>query len=129
MSIARILTLAAALAALGTEAAAQTPAATDPPAAIPGMLPGGAVQPVHDQEIFAHLFFNELEGRFIGSNSEFRWEGQGWLGTDYDKLWIKSEGTLLANGTLDDGQHQFLYSRAITTTRLQCSIRGCGCAG
>jgi copper resistance protein B len=37
------------------------------------------------------------------------------VGTDYDKLWIKSEGTLQGNGTLDDGQQQFLYSRAITT--------------
>jgi copper resistance protein B len=115
MSTSRILALAAALAALGSAAAAQTPAATDQPAAMPGMLPGGAVQPVMDREIFAHLFFSELEGRFNGSSSEFRWEGQGWVGTDYDKLWIKSEGTLQGNGTLDDGQHQFLYSRAITT--------------
>jgi copper resistance protein B len=37
------------------------------------------------------------------------------VGTDLNKLWIKSEGTLQGNGTLDDGQHQFLYSRAITT--------------
>jgi copper resistance protein B len=115
MSTARILTLAAALAGLATAAVAQTPAATDQPAAMPGMLPGGAVQPVHDQEIFAHGMFSQLEGRTNGTNTEFRWEGQGWAGTDYDKVWIKSEGTLQGNGTLDDGQHQFLYSRAITT--------------
>jgi copper resistance protein B len=73
------------------------------------------VQPVMDRGIFAHAIFNELEGRFNGSNTEFRWEGQGWVGTDYDKLWIKSEGTLQSNGTLDDGQQQFLYGRAVTT--------------
>jgi copper resistance protein B len=110
---ARILPLAAALVAVATAAVAQTPPATDQPA--PGMELGGAVQPVMDREILAHLLFNELEGRFNGSNTQFRWEGQGWVGTDYDKLWIKSEGTLLANGAVDDGQHQFLYSRAITT--------------
>jgi len=115
MSTARIVTLAAALAGLATAAAAQTPTATDEPAAIPGMAPGGAVQPVHDQEIFAHGMFSQLEGRTNSTNTEFRWEGQGWAGTDYDKLWVKSEGTLQDNGTLDDGQHQFLYSRAITT--------------
>jgi copper resistance protein B len=115
MSTARILTLAAVLAGLATAAAAQTPAATDRPAALPGMSPGDAVQPVHDQEIFAHGMFSQLEGRWNGSNTQFRWEGQGWVGTDIDKLWIKSEGTLLSNGTLDDGQHQFLYSRAVTT--------------
>jgi copper resistance protein B len=110
---ARILPLAAALVAVATAAVAQTPPATDQPA--PGMELGGAVQPVIDREILAHLLFNELEGRFNGSNTEFRWEGQGWVGTDYDKLWIKSEGTLQGNGTVDDGQQQFLYSRAITT--------------
>jgi copper resistance protein B len=115
MSTPRIL-LAAALAGLATTAAAQTPAAIDQPSAMPGITPAdGGVQPVHDQEIFAHGMFSQLEGRWNGSNTQFRWEGQGWVGTDLDKLWIKSEGTLLSNGTLDDGQHQFLYSRAITT--------------
>jgi copper resistance protein B len=115
MSTSRILTLAAALIAFATGAAAQTPAATDHPAAMPGLQPGGAVQPVQDQEIFAHVIFSQLEGRTSGTDNEFRWEGQGWVGTDFDKLWIKSEGTLQGNGTLDDGQHQFLYDRAITT--------------
>ena len=68
-----------------------------------------------DRPILAHVIFNQLEGRWNGTNSEFKWDGQGWVGTDYDKLWIKSEGTLQSNGTLDDGQQQFLYSRAITT--------------
>jgi copper resistance protein B len=62
-------------------AAAQTPPATKEQPA-PGMEPGGGVQPVMDREILAHLLFNELEGRFNGSNTEFRWEGQGWVGTD-----------------------------------------------
>jgi copper resistance protein B len=115
MSTARILTLAAVLAGLATAAAAQTPAATNQPAAMPDMRPDGAVQPVHDQEIFAHGIFSQLEGRTSGTDTEFRWEGQGWVGTDYNKLWIKSEGTLQGNGTLEDGQQQFLYSRAITT--------------
>src|SRR5207302_3513959 len=115
MSTSRILTLATALIAFATGAAAQTPEVADRPATMPGVQPGGAVQPVRDTDIIAHAIFSQLEGRFNGSNTEFRWEGQGWVGTDYDKLWIKSEGTLQSNGTLDDGQHQFLYSRAITT--------------
>jgi copper resistance protein B len=115
MSTARILTLTAALVAFASAAAAQSPLTNDEPAAMPGTKTGGAMQPVMDQEIFAHVLFNELEGRLNGTNSEFRWEGQGWAGTDYDKLWIKSEGTLQGNGNLDDGQHQFLYDRAITT--------------
>jgi copper resistance protein B len=96
---------------LGNAAAAQVPTASVQPT-VPGEREFG--RPVMDREIFAHVIFNELEGRWNGSNTEFRWEGQGWVGTDYDKLWIKSEGTL-SNGALEDGQHQFLYSRAITT--------------
>jgi copper resistance protein B len=114
MSIFRTLTFAAAFIVFATVAAAQTPPTNNEPPSVLGMNAGGAVQPVHDQEILAHAIFSQLEGRSNGTNTEFRWEGQGWVGTDYDKLWIKSEGTL-SNGALDDGQQQFLYSRALTT--------------
>jgi copper resistance protein B len=110
MSAYRIILSAAALVAFASAAAAQTTAAKDEP-----ILRMEPVQPVMDQGIFAHAIFNQLEGRFNGSNTEFRWDGQGWVGTDYDKLWIKSEGTLQGSGTLDDGQQQFLYSRAVTS--------------
>jgi len=109
MNAFRICWLAAALVFAAMAAVAQTPAVQS----VPGLEPG-AMQPVMDQGIYAHAIFNQLEARWNGSNAEFRWEGQGWLGTDYDKLWIKSEGTV-SQGAVDDGQDQFLYSRAITT--------------
>ena len=108
MSASRITPLATAIVSFATAAAAEMPAKDQPE-------PAMEMQPVMDRPILAHLIFNQLEGRFNGSNPEFRWDGQGWVGTDYDKLWIKSEGTLQSNGTLDDGQQQFLYARAITT--------------
>jgi copper resistance protein B len=108
---ARIILIAAALFAFAAPAAAETAAPNAEPS--PSMEPG-PMQPVIDQAIFAHAIFNQLEGRWNGSNPEFRWDGQGWIGTDYDKLWIKSEGTL-SKGAVDDGQQQFLYSRAVTT--------------
>ena len=110
MSTSRTPALAAVFVALTIAAAAQTSAAEDE--RTPGME---LIQPVMDRPILAHVIFNQLEGRWNGTNSEFKWDGQGWVGTDYDKLWIKSEGTLQGNGTLDDGQHQFLDDRAITT--------------
>ncbi len=109
MSALRKRTLASALAVLATPAAAQMPAMEMPP--------------VMDTGIVAHAVLDQLEGRFNGGNTEFRWDGQGWLGTDYDKLWIKSEGAY-ANGALEDGQHQLLYSRAVTTYfDLQAGLR------
>jgi len=108
---ARIIRIAAILCACATPSLAETLAANAAPTL--GMEPG-EMQPVMDQAIFAHAIFNQLEGRWNGSNTQFRWDGQGWIGTDYDKLWVKSEGTL-SKGALDDGQQQFLYSRAVTT--------------
>ena len=108
---ARIIRIAAILCACATPALAETLAANAAPTL--GMEPG-EMQPVMDQAIFAHAIFNQLEGRWNDSNTQFRLDGQGWIGTDYDKLWVKSEGTL-SKGALDDGQQQFLYSRAVTT--------------
>ena len=107
---ARII-LAAVLFAFAAPAVAETPGANIEPTLA---IEPGAIQPVMDQGIFAHAIFNQLEGRWNGSNTQFRWDGQGWIGTDFDKLWVKSEGTL-SKGALDDGQQQFLYSRAVTT--------------
>ena len=111
MSASRIIPFAALLVALAVPATAQTPAVSTEPAP---RMEAGAMPPVMDQGIFAHAVFNQLEGRWNGSNTEFRWQGQGWAGTDYDKLWIKSEGTV-SQGAVDDGQQQFLYSRAISS--------------
>ena len=74
---ARII-LAATLFTFAAPALAETPAAT----AEPTWHGTGAMQPVMDQGIFAHVIFNQLEGRWNGSNPEFRWDGQGWIGTD-----------------------------------------------
>ena len=115
MSALRIFSLSAAFFVLAGAAAAQPPAAPDQSQLIPGLEYMGTVQPVEDRRVFAHVIFNQLEGRFNGSNPEFRWDGQGWVGTDYNKLWIKSEGTLQSTGTLEDGRDEFLYDRAIST--------------
>lgn len=61
--------------------------------------------------IFAHALFDQAEGRL---GDRFRWDGQGWVGGDYDKLWVKTEG-LVDRGRIEEGQHEVLYDRAITT--------------
>lgn len=81
------------------------------PAAADDAAPFGP--PVMDQHIFYHLMLNQLEGRF-GETSSFRWSGEAWLGTDEHRLWLRSEGTL-ADGRVDDGQHELLYARPIST--------------
>jgi len=84
------------------------------------LLPADQAQPhtmpkMLDQSIFAHLLFDQLEGRFgFNQGNTFRWEAQGWLGTDENRIWLLSEGRYSDN-QLDDGIQQLFYGRAITT--------------
>ena len=69
--------------------------------------------PIQDQRIYWHGLFDQFEAR-IGTENSFRWDGEGWVGTDTNRLWLKSEGTV-TNGTVGDGSHQALYDRPLTT--------------
>jgi len=74
-------------------------------------------------QIYAHALLDQFEGRF-GANANFRWDGQGWIGGDYDKLWVKSEGFVESDGRVADGDHELLYDRAISTYfDLQAGLR------
>ena len=107
-----LVCVAGALVGLATVASAQVPAAPDQTA------PVGTHefdQPVMDRMIFVHGILDQFEGRTDGRTPELRWSGQGWIGTDYDKFWIKTEGFRRTDGKVEDGRHEFLYSRAIST--------------
>ena len=111
----RALYLIALSTTFGTLAThAQTPPAATPDAsqAVPLNWP----PPVHDNEVFEYLNFNQLEGRITGPQSTFRWDGEGWIGTNKNKLWLKSEGDV-SNGTMSDGDHEALYDRPIPHLR------------
>lgn len=84
----------------------------------------GGKPPVDDDPIFFHGILDQAEGRFNGRNIDGRWEGQGWAGTDYNKIWLKSEGVVSRNGKLEDGQNQILYDRSISSYfDLQAGVR------
>lgn len=81
--------------------------------------------PVMDNAIFYHLLLDQFEGRTNGPDNEFRWDGEGWIGTDMNKLWFKSEG-FLENGRATDGITEALYDRPIPYLRyfdFQAGIR------
>ena len=69
--------------------------------------------PVDDEHVFYHLLFDQLEGRF-GRDSSFRWEGEGWAGTDMNRVVLKSEGTV-TKGVMEEGDQELLYARPIST--------------
>src|SRR6185312_2166386 len=41
---------------------------------------------MEDDRPYAHVLFNELEWR-AGPTDRFRWDGEGWIGTDTQRLW------------------------------------------
>ena len=84
----------------------------------------GGMQPVMDNTVFTHVLLEQAEDRWNGRDHEFRYDGQAWSGTDYNKLWLKSEGTVTNPGRFEDGQHEVLYDRAVSTYfDLQAGVR------
>ncbi len=106
VSLALVRMLVVLLAAPGTFA--QQPEVVPPP-------PGHWPDPVTDNQIIGYLLFEQLEYRGNEGTETFTWEVQGWVGRDYDKLWVKTEGDQRLSG--DEGgeaEGQLLYSRLIT---------------
>ncbi len=51
---------------------------------------------------------NEGEGAFL-------WDGQGWVGGDYNRFWFKTEGEYVGRGGgLEEAEVQALYSRPVS---------------
>ena len=69
--------------------------------------------PVDDQHIFYHLLMDQLESRF-GKNQSFKWEGEGWAGTDMNRIVLKSQGEL-SKDRVEDGVQELFYARPIST--------------
>ncbi|WP_171266468.1 copper resistance protein B [Oceanidesulfovibrio marinus] len=73
------------------------------------------VQPIHDNEIFATLLVDRLEFQSREWTGAFVWDATGWVGTDYNKLYLESEGTILPNQLhVDEAMLELYYGRAVT---------------
>lgn len=68
-----------------------------------------------DQQIYSAARFDKLEWNGPNSGGGARWDLEGFVGTDYDKLVFKSEGFYSGRTkNLEEGQLQVLYSRLIS---------------
>jgi copper resistance protein B len=117
--------ICAAAVSIGLASAARAQASTpDKPVPASHMNEASGVRPVMDNAIYTHILLDQFEDRWSGRNQEFRYEGQAWSGTDLNRLWLKSEGTVTPRGRFTDGQHEILYDRALTTYfDLQAGVR------
>jgi copper resistance protein B len=71
--------------------------------------------PVDDERVYVHGLLDQFEYRVGKGEDLLRWQGQGWVGTDRDRLWLKSEGFLAPGGKARDAMHEALYDRPFST--------------
>ncbi len=104
------------------EANAQSSSPAAPPhTGVPATLPGRDT-PMDDNQFFMHVRFDQLEGRTGANDTAFRWDGEGWIGRDMNRLWLKSEGfaesdSATGNHEARDGDQEALYDHPIPRLR------------
>ena len=83
------------------------------------------IQPISDNEIFAVFRGDRLEYQTREGKDTLLWDVQAWVGTDYNKLWFKSEGLWLVDkDKFEEAETELFYSRNIATFwDLQIGIR------
>jgi copper resistance protein B len=74
-------------------------------------VPPSSDHPVHDNSVQSYVLFNRLEAFDADEGTGQEWEGQAWIGTDINKLWLRSEGER-AGGHTEAADLEVLYGRA-----------------
>lgn len=82
--------------------------ATDRRAAFPDV----AGHSVHDNAIHSYWLLDRLEAWDASHGTGTGWEAMSWIGTDLDRVWLRSEGEH-ADGAVESADIEILYGRAI----------------
>ena len=80
----------------------------DRAAAFPQDLGGHAV---HDGAVHYLVLFDQLEWQADGLTSGLSWDTKTWIGTDLNRVWVRSEGES-ADGALEEAEAHALYGRS-----------------
>lgn len=94
----------------GTQPRTPIPALTD--ADRKAARPPSHDHPVHDDTVHSKVLLNRLEVFDADHGTGLQWEGQAWIGTDTDKLWLRSEGERVDDRT-ESADLEVLYGRPI----------------
>jgi len=70
--------------------------------------------PVMDRQIFAFFLLDQLDYRGQPGSDVFAWDAQAWIGGDYNKVWLKTEGETPTGGSTEEADVQALYARRIS---------------
>jgi copper resistance protein B len=78
---------------------------------------------VMDTPIIAKALVDRFEYQSQEGADVLLWDAEGWIGGDYHKLWLKSEGDM-ARGHTEEAEIQALYAKAIAPFwNLQMGVR------
>lgn len=93
-----------------TEPRTPIPAVTDEDRTAATPPPNG--HPAHDNTIRNFVLLDRLEAWDADPGSGLEWEAQGWIGTDLDRLWLRSEGERV-DGHTESADLEVLYGRSV----------------
>lgn len=83
-----------------------------------------ALRKEHGGASFSQIMIDIAEVQVRQGREGFRWEGEGWFGSDFNRLVIKTEGEGGFGETIEQAEVQALYSRAIGPYfNLQAGVR------
>ena len=71
-------------------------------------------EPAHDNRIHAFVLADEVEAWDSDAGSGFAWQGEGWIGTDLNRAWLRSRGEH-QDGSITAAELEVLYGRSIAT--------------
>lgn len=75
-------------------------------------LPPEGGEPAHDNGIHSFMLADRLEAWHSDADSGFAWQGEGWIGTDVDRAWLRSSGEH-QGGRISAAEVEVLYGRGI----------------
>ena len=70
-------------------------------------------EPVDDSQTFWLLLVDQLEFRDNDGEATFNWDAWGWVGGDYERLWVKTEGDIGLETADGEAEVQLLYGKLI----------------
>src|SRR3546814_20610713 len=79
-----------------------------------GGLYAPAVRAAEDDQLFAMFKAEQLEYRASNRKDTYNWDAEGWIGADYNKLWLKTDGERNVDGQVEKADVQALYSRLVS---------------
>ena len=70
-------------------------------------------QDFHEEPLLWTVLVDRLEHRWQNGENSVNWEAEAFVGGDYQKIWLTTEGEKPVDGAVEEAEIQLLYSRMI----------------